>query len=41
VVRAGEHVREEDLLAAIERGGGVEVELWLACGNKARSQIVA
>jgi hypothetical protein len=28
VVEAGEHVREEDLLGAIERGGGVDVDLW-------------
>ena len=28
VVGAPEHVREEDLLAAIERGGGVDVDLW-------------
>ena len=28
VVGAAEHVREEDLLGAIERGGGVDVELW-------------
>jgi hypothetical protein len=28
VVEAAEHVREEDLLGAIERGGGVDVELW-------------
>jgi hypothetical protein len=28
VVGAAEHVREEDLLGAIERGGGVDVHLW-------------
>ena len=28
VVGAAEHVREEDLLGAIERGGGVDVDLW-------------
>jgi hypothetical protein len=28
VVGAAEHVREEDLLCAIERGGGVDVDLW-------------
>jgi hypothetical protein len=28
VVGAAEHVREEDLLGAIQRGGGVDVHLW-------------
>jgi hypothetical protein len=28
VVGAAAHVREEDLLGAIERGGGVDVDLW-------------
>ena len=28
VVEAGAHIREEDLLGAIERGGGVNVDLW-------------
>jgi hypothetical protein len=28
VVGAAEHIREEDLLGAIERGGGVDVDLW-------------
>ena len=28
VVGAAEHVREEDLLAAIKRGGGVDVDMW-------------
>lgn len=28
VVGAAEHVREEDLLGAIQRGGGVDVQLW-------------
>ena len=28
VVGAAEHLREEDLLRAIERGGGVDVHLW-------------
>jgi hypothetical protein len=28
VVGAAEHVREEDLVGAIERGGGVDVDLW-------------